>query len=172
MGAEPSAIHNQGVAEEHEPSPIERRIERSFEDTQVVGKPLSRRARQTRRSVESYLKAGIVPRYMERLREIERETEYQHERLERAYRALEQECGEDARAFSRLWRQRAHSWRFAKLNTLIRQHNDWYPIEANLPMDPRTRDYQRIRGRSYRREELGADWVLREFPADPRSVGG
>jgi hypothetical protein len=32
-------------------------------------------------------------------------------------------------------------------------------------MDPRTRDYQRIRGRSYRRDPIDAEWVLREFPA-------
>jgi hypothetical protein len=34
-------------------------------------------------------------------------------------------------------------------------------------MDPRTRDYVRIRGRSYRREELGPDWVLLHFPPLP-----
>ena len=32
-------------------------------------------------------------------------------------------------------------------------------------MDPRTRDYVLIHGRSYRRAELDAAWVLREFPA-------
>jgi hypothetical protein len=146
-------------------SPIERRIERSFEDTQGFGKPLSRRARQTRRSVEAYLRAGMIPRYMERLREIERETEDQRARLSRAYGALEAECAGDRRLFEALWRQRARSWRFDKLNRLIHEHNEWYPIESGLPMDPRTRDYQRIRGRSYRREPVGADWVLREFPA-------
>jgi hypothetical protein len=147
-------------------SPIERTIERSFEDTQGVGKPLSRRARQTRRSVEAYLKAGVLPRYMERLREIERETEEQKARLARAYRVLREECEPDAELFARLWRRRAHAWRLDKLNTLIEEHNEWYPVEANLPMDPRTRDYQRIRGRSYRRDPVGADWILREFPAE------
>ena len=50
-------------------------------------------------------------------------------------------------------------------NERIRQHNEWFPIERQLPMDPRTRDYVLIHGRSYRREPLGADWVLSEFPA-------
>ncbi|MEA2413304.1 MAG: hypothetical protein QOC77_3865 [Thermoleophilaceae bacterium] len=152
----------------HEPereSPVERRIERSFEDTQVLGKPLSRRARQTRRSVEAYLKAGVLPRHMERLREIESETEEQRARLMRAYRALKDECAGDSQLFERLWRERARAWRFDKLNDLIRDHNEWYPIESGLPMDPRTRDYQRIRGRSYRRDPVDAGWVLREFPA-------
>ena len=148
-------------------SPVERRIERSFEDDQGVGKPLSRRARQTRRSVESYLRAGVLPRYMERLREIERETEEQRARLTRAYRLLHEECAEDAELFAQLWRRRAARWRFDKLNALIAAHNEWYPIEASLPMDPRTRDYQRIRGRSYRRDPLDAEWILREFPPSP-----
>jgi hypothetical protein len=167
LGAEPSVIHNRRVAEQDQKTPIERRIERSYEDTVGVGKPLSRRARQTRRSVEAYLKGGVLPRHMERLREIEAETDEQRRRLEHVYRALQDKHGDDPGAFSRLWRQRVQSWRFDKLNELIRQHNEWYPIESSLPMDPRTRDYQRIRGRSYRREEIGPDWVLRHFPADP-----
>jgi hypothetical protein len=47
------------------------------------------------------------------------------------------------------------------------ESDEWYPIESSLPMDPRTRDYVRIRGRSYRCEELGPEWVLRHFPAQP-----
>jgi hypothetical protein len=152
--------------EDRQQSPIERRIERSFEDTLGVGKPLSRRARQTRRSVEAYLKAGVLPRYMERLREIEQETAEQRHRLDRAYRALMDECEGDPALFARLWRGRASRWRFHKLNDLIREHNEWYPIEAGLAMDPRTRDYVRIRGRSYRREKIGPEWVLRHFPAE------
>ena len=31
-------------------------------------------------------------------------------------------------------------------------------------MDPRTRDYVPIAGRSYRRRELGPDWILELFP--------
>ena len=152
------------MPEQDEQSPFERRIERSFEDPEIVGRPLSRRARQMRRSVEAYLKAGVLPRYMERLREIEREMTDHITRLERAYRALKEEHRGDPAAFARLWQARARSWRFDRINKLIDEHNEWYPIESQLPMDPRTRDYQRIRGRSYRREPLGAEWVLARFP--------
>jgi hypothetical protein len=34
-------------------------------------------------------------------------------------------------------------------------------------MDLRTRDYVRVNGRSYRRPELGPEWVLEQFPAHP-----
>jgi hypothetical protein len=101
---------------------------------------------------------------MERLREIERETADHLARLERVYRALRQEHEGDPATFVTRWRARAKSWRFDRVNELIVAHNEWYPIEAQLPMDPRTRDYQRIRGRSYRRELLSAEWVLDRFP--------
>jgi hypothetical protein len=74
----------------------------------------------------------------------------------------------DPEAFAEQWRARAHEWNFDAVNELIRQHNEWYPIERNLPLDPRTRDYVKIRGRSYRRTEIGPEWVLEHFPPVPR----
>jgi hypothetical protein len=145
---------------------VERRIVRSGVDQAREGKPLSRRARQTRRTVEAYLAAGVMPRYMERLREIEAERANLRRRIGRAYRALQKACGDDREAFARRWRERAHEWSFDEINTLIQEHNDWYPIESGLPLDPRTRDYVPIRGRSYRRKPLGPDWVLEQFPAE------
>ena len=72
----------------------------------------------------------------------------------------------DREAFARRWREIARTWSFADVNELIGQHNEWFPIERQLPMDPRTRDYVLIHGRSYRREPLDAAWVLAEFPAE------
>jgi hypothetical protein len=145
-------------------SVIEERLRRSLEDESVVGKPLSRRARQTKRSVEAYLRAGGVPRYMERLRDIDAELALHSYRLQRTYRTLERACRGDAEAFARRWRERAQAWRFDRVNQLIREHNTWYPAETGLPMDPRTGDYVRRRGRSYRRTEVGPEWVLERFP--------
>jgi hypothetical protein len=148
-----------------EQSAIEQRIARSFEDENALGRPLSRRQLRTRRSVEAYLKAGIIPRYMERLSDIDSQTKDHKRRLARAYRALEDGCGGDAELFEHRWCALAQSWSFKRLNELIREHNEWYPAEADLPIDLRTRDYVLIRGRSYRRTELGPDWVLEQFPA-------
>jgi len=149
-------------------TPVEKRLERSFIDPDSgYGKPLSRRTRQTKRSVESYLKGGVLPRYMERLREIETSKRSHRRELERAYRDLREKCGHDPDEFARRWRERVARWPFDAINELIRQHNDWYPIESNLPMDPRTRDYVRLRGRSYRRQELTPEWALEQFPPRP-----
>ena len=150
-----------------ESSPVERHVKRAMIDEESgYGKPLSRRQRQTRRTLEAYLRAGVVPRYMQRLREIEQERKRQTAWLERAYGDLRDRCAGDAEAFARRWRDTARSWNFERLNRLVREHNEWYPIERQLPMDPRTRDYVKIQGRSYRRDELGPEWVLERFPAE------
>ena len=105
---------------------------------------------------------------MERLLEIERGMAREQRRLARAYRALADEAPPEA--FPGRWRAIAASWDFDPLNLLIRQHNDWYPIERDLPMDLRTRDYVRVGGRSYRRTPLGPAWVLERFPPDAEAA--
>jgi hypothetical protein len=150
-----------GIAER---SAVERRIVRGGVDESREGRPLSRRARQTRRTVEAYLAAGVMPRYMERLREIEAERKRLRRQIGRAYRRLREEYGHDPEQFASRWSECAHAWRFEDINRLIQEHNDWYPIESGLPLDPRTRDYVPICGRSYRRAPLGPEWVLEQFP--------
>jgi hypothetical protein len=145
-------------------TPAERLVGRAAEGAPQQGRPLSRRARQTQRSVEAYLKAGVRPRWMERVQEIDRGIATERQRLARAYRALQEEYRADPPGFAQRWRAVARGWRFDDLNELIAQHNDWYPIERQLPMDPRTRDYVRFAGKSYRRPVLGPEWVLEQFP--------
>jgi hypothetical protein len=137
-----------------------------IDEREAARRALSARTRQTQRSVEAYLKAGVRPRWMERLAEIDGGIARERRRLERAYRQLREECGRDRRRFAQRWRALAETWRFDHLNDLIEQHNEWYPVERDLPMDPRTRDYVPIHGRSYRRSPLGPEWVLEQFPAE------
>ena len=130
---------------------------------------LSRRTIAGPEAVEAYLRGNSAPRYMQRAMEVEAAYQGHRHDLEDAYASLVEECGEDAAAFAERWRERVRRWSFEDLNELIRKHNAWYPIEANLPMSPRTRDYVPIRGRSHRRLELGPEWVLEHFP--PRLDG-
>jgi hypothetical protein len=78
--------------------------------------------------------AGGPPAYMRRKRAIED--------LERIIvRALVERCTEavahgiDAPAYAR---SNAPTREFARLAELVARHNRWYPIEANLPMHPRS----------------------------------
>lgn len=150
-----------------DPEVVERLLGRDLDGATGLGRPLSSRARQSQRSLEAYLKAGVRPRWMERLAQIDRGIAAERARLQAERLALARECGHDAAGFARRWRERVA--RYAPedeaLNDLILQHNEWYPVERDLPMDPRTRDYVPVHGRSYRRPQLGPAWVLEHFPA-------
>jgi len=153
--------------DEQQRTPVERIVGQDLDEASGKGKPLSSRARQTQRSVDSYLKGGVRPRWMERVGDIDAGIARERRRLARTYRALQREYGHDAKAFAERWRAVAHGWPFAELNELIEQHNEWYPIERDLALDPRTGEYVRVAGRSYRRPVLGPPWVLEIFPAVP-----
>jgi hypothetical protein len=134
----------------------ERLIERSRIDDTGAGKPLSERARQRQRSIESFLRGEALPRYMQRAAEIDRAVKRHLEALTREYERRESRAG---------WLEVAERWDFDEVNRLIHEHNEWYPVERDLPMNPRTKDYVLVNGHSYRREVLGPAWILERFPA-------
>lgn len=165
MGANPNeaGASLRSVKREDPRSPAEKVVAGSLIDERGVGRPLSERALQRQRSVESYLRGETIPRYMQRAAEIERGLAEHERRLATVHARLREE--HDADGFTRLWTDRARTWDFTALNALIATHNEWYPIERDLPMDPRTGDYVLVRGRSYRREQVGPEWILERFPA-------
>ena len=147
-----------GVRDVTPPSQAERRkLLDEVEINPLTGRPLKRRIRRFRPEADRYLASlgGPLP-YMQRLRQIDDAIEEHATRLAHAYAERR-----DADA----WRRIAERWDFGEVNDLIDRHNRYYPIEARLAMDPRTRDYVKVGGRSYRREPLDADWILARFPA-------
>jgi hypothetical protein len=140
-------------------TPAERAVARSLIDGAGLGRPLPRRVLQRERSVESYLRGSVMPRYMQRAAEIEQLTRLHAIALRGEHARLAEEHAGDAAALEAAWSAAVEGWSFEKVNTLIRQHNAWYPIERDLPMDPRTGDYVLVHGRPYRREELGPAWA-------------
>jgi hypothetical protein len=138
-----SAVEREKLLDEVELNPVARR-------------PQKRRIRRFRPEPDRYLASlgGPLP-FMRRLRQIDDEIESLTIRLAQAYAE---------RTDAASWRRLAERWDFGEVNDLIERHNRYYPIEARLPMDPRTRDYVKIGGRSYRREPLDAAWILARFP--------
>ena len=126
---------------------------------------MKRRALADPRVVEQYIRGGVMPRFMLRLREIDDELRIHRSRLEFAYSEMRQGDGDDPAAFAERWLSLAGSWRFDRVNELIEQHNEYYPIERNLAIDPRTGQYLTVSGRNYRREPVGKTWILERFPA-------
>ena len=117
-------------------------------------------------SVEQYLQAGVVPRFIERANQIESEMRRHRTRLERAYEWARESHGQDPDGFARYWTELAESWRFDDVNELIDEHNKWYPAERRLPMNPRTGDYLTVGNRDWRRRRLDAGWILEQFPVE------
>lgn len=151
--------------DDEERTSVERIVGRDLDEASGKGRPLSRSASRYRRSIEAYLKAGVRPRWMERVAEVDAGIARERRRLEAAYRMLREETAGDPGLFARRWRRLAETWQFdGELNELIAQHNEWYPIERDLPLNPRTGEYVRMAGRSFRRPVLGPEWVLEQFP--------
>jgi hypothetical protein len=151
-----------GVRDVTPPSQAERkRLAGEAELNPLAGSVLPRRLRRFRVEADRYLAAlgGPLP-YMQRARAIEEEIEAHRVRLAQAY--AEHDGDADG------WLRFAERWDFGDVNDLIERHNRWYPVEARLAMDPRTRDYVKVGGRSYRREPLDTAWILEQFPARAR----
>ena len=142
-------------------------LEQDLEGSPLRGKPLERRLRNFRPAVDRHVASlgGPLP-YMRRLREVELATEAHERRLAEAWHELAAGCAGDAARFGRRWQAVAERWSFAAVNDLIDRHNRWYPVEARLPMDPRSRDFVLVGGKPYRLQPLGPAWVLERFPPE------
>jgi hypothetical protein len=142
-------------------------LETDLEGSPLRGRPLRRRLRNFRPSIESYVASlGGPLAYMQRLREIETLTAAHERDLDSAWREAAAESGGDPARFERRWRRTAERWNFWAVNDLIDRHNRFYPAESRLPMDPRTGDFALVAGHPYRRAPLDAAWILERFPPD------
>jgi len=141
-------------------------LEADLESSPVRGTPLRQRVRNFRPDAESAVRAlGGPTAWMRRLRAIEDGIDQHDRQLSEAWRTLAEEL-EDPAEFAAAWRELAGNWSFVEVNDLIERHNRNFPTEARLPMDPRTRDFVRLNGRPYAREQLDARWILGRFPPD------
>jgi hypothetical protein len=147
-------------------------LDEDLRGSPVRGKPLERRMRNFSLAADRYaLSLAGPPAHSRRLREIEEEIAAHEEQLGQAWVESVEAHGEDAAGFARAWRALAERWRFDAVNELIERHNLFYPAEARLPMDPRTRDFVPVGGRPYRLRPLDSRWILERFPPErPGSV--
>ena len=146
-----------GVRDVTPPSQAERAdVEADLDLNPLVGKPLRRRLRNFNTEAD-------LPRLGRRavaLHAAAADGRGRDRCISRGFRGL-RGASRDPPA----WRRIAERWSFFEVNELIDRHNRWYPIEARLPMDPRSRDFVKIGGRPYWRRPLDAAWVLEHFPA-------
>jgi len=152
-------------------TPKERRqraaLEADLEGSPLKGRPLRARLRNFRPSEREYIAAlgGPLP-WMRRLRQIEDALDLHERLLEEAWHELARELAGQRERFGEAWRAVAAAWSFDEVNDLVERHNRFFPAEARLPMDPRTRDFVLVNGKPYQREPLGAAWILERFPPE------
>jgi hypothetical protein len=162
------AIMSQGaVRPETQRDREERRVlEEELATSPVKGRPLEQRLRNFRPSADSAIQAlGGPTVWMRRLRTIENEVDRHEAELDAVWHGLAAET-DDPATFARNWQEIARGWSFGEVNELIARHNRNFPVEARLAMDPRTRDFVKINGRSYLRAPLDEMWILDRWPAD------
>jgi hypothetical protein len=165
---EAKAIMSQGAIRPETPRDREERrvLAEELAVSPVKGQPLEQRLRNFRPDADAAIRAlGGPAHWMRRLRAIEDEIARHEEQLELTWRELASEMPDPA-SFARAWRDTARRWNFAEVNELVARHNRNFPAEARLPMDPRTRDFVKLNGRSYEREPLDEQWILDRWPAD------
>ena len=116
--------------------------------------------------------AGGPPAWSRRLRRIDTLIDEARTELESVWRQLAATHARQPARFASTWRARAAEADFSRVNELIRRHNLYFPAEARLAMDVRTRDYIGIGGGDYRRRPLDAAWVLEHFPDEIEAALG
>jgi hypothetical protein len=142
-------------------------IAASVEGNPYVGRPLRPRLSLTGPTLEGYAAAAAgLPRWAERLKEIELLRDEHRARLGEARRALRAECRGDRERFARRWRALVAAWDFGDVNALVDAHNRYFPIERQLPFDLERWDYVDRNGEPFRREPLEVAWALADFPPE------
>ena len=86
---------------------------------------------------------------------------------------LEQEWAAHARRlrgrpgdFATAWRTFVGKLDLSRLNTAIKKHNDYYPIEARLPILYPSAKYYVPAGVEWPQQQVTAEIILDEYPAD------
>ncbi len=109
---------------------------------------------------------GGAPAWAVRLKKIETLTDALLAELRFQWIAIAHEHRRQPELFPMAWRDYLSHIDLGLVNELIRRHNRYFPVEANLPMSPRTGDYIAWGDRDWRCLPLTAQWAEREFPAD------
>lgn len=108
-----------------------------------------------------------APAFVRRARRLEVDTELFWKRAEELYNTLKAE-GPAASDFARRWRATAEGLNFSHLEGLVADYNAYYPIEANLPIDPLIGDFTFLGKRFERKTAPTLQDVLERFPASLR----
>ena len=106
------------------------------------------------------------PAYALRARKIEDSIAHLYNNLEVRYSELLENFGKEPIEFARKWKEVINSLELDTINRLIEKHNEYYPIEANLPMDMETSRYMLGSAPWKSKQKLSKERLFVRFPLE------
>ena len=136
-------------------------------DKDIIGKPLNIPEVNFTIPLEKKIQAVSGPPYYAiRARQIEQLTEHLMEDLTVQYRNMMDKFSDRPEIFASKWKESIKSVELDSLNDLIERHNKYYPIETNLPIDPRSGALMFGCARWEPKDKVTTDSLLQLFPVD------
>ncbi|MFO8057261.1 MAG: hypothetical protein R6V10_08210 [bacterium] len=106
------------------------------------------------------------PSYAVRARYVEDLEEELHQELERKWKMVADNYQHDPDKFNTLWRVIVETLDLEHINQLIKEHNRYYPIEANLREDPDTGRLMMGNTPWKPKKKITPERLLEKFPPD------
>jgi len=139
--------------------------EQAAEQNPFKGKRIYIHSTSFKIGVEEAVKAlDGPPAWSVRLKRIEEWAEHTAARARRAWAEMAVAHRDEKTEFALAWKRYVKSVDFGEVNTWIDRHNEYFPIEANLPCDIRTGKLM-WGGKPF--EKMGyftPQWLLESFP--------
>jgi len=140
-------------------------------DENVIGKPLNiPEVNFTIPLEKKVLAVSGPPYYAVRARQIEQLTDQLMKDLTINYRKMAEQFGHHPEVFSRRWKKAVESIELDMLNDLIERHNNYFPIEANLAIDPKSEALMFGAAPWEPKEKVTTESLLQRFPANTAAV--
>ncbi len=132
-----------------------------------AGKPLTIQSSPFTQNRDALI-TGMLgpPAWALRLKQIHDRREQLKAGLDAAWAELARRWRGRPEQFETHWRDHLATLDLAPLNTLIKKHNDYYPIEARLPIIYPTGQYHIPFGIEYPQQPVTVERLLDDYPAD------
>ena len=144
---------------------IAKKLESSDIPKEMKGRPLRLPQMNFPVPLEKLIQAMYgPPRYALRARQIEDKTDRLMEAVATEYTNMVNTVGKHPKRFAQKWKEFICSLQLYELNDLIERHNMYYPIEANLAIDPKSEGFLIGSIPWEPKEKITTEALLKEFP--------
>ena len=161
------ALRGDNHATSRREAEVDAQLRQSLEASGLAGKPLHLTTSPFK-AEGSALITGMLgaPAWALRLKQIHDERTQLSARLDAGWKEYARRYRTRPEEFAKRWHSFVTSLDLTKLNTLIKKHNDYYPIEARLPIVWPKGHYLIPVGIEYPQAFVTVQQILDDYPAD------